>query len=225
MPAKKQNADKRKPPQESLAGRGTWVRIPDIYELKVTLMGTKPPIWRRVTVPSDIRLEDLHIVIQVVMGWTNSHLHQFMDADKNYYQPTPPKDWGLDLSGCREKLDTADFELRQLLTQPKQKLIYEYDFGDSWEHKVELVKITPPFTADGKPHTTKAIRTPVCLAGKGACPPEDCGGVWGYYHMLEVIQDPNHEEHSDLVDWLGEDFNPEAVDIEEINAALRQFKW
>ena len=181
--------------------------VAQIYQLKITLCDSKPPIWRRFLVPSDMNLAKLHHVIQEVMGWTDSHLHQFK-VGNIYYGATYPNDF----DGAPETRDERKARLDMLVSRLKAKFIYEYDFGDSWEHEVVLEKILPP---------ESGIKYPVCIAGKRACPPEDCGGVWGYDSLLETINDPNHPEHEDMVEWLGGDFDPEAFDAEVVNKALR----
>jgi hypothetical protein len=183
---------------------------PQIYQLKITLLGIKPPIWRRFYVPGDMNLAKLHHVIQCIMGWEESHMHQFK-VGKTYYGMTYPDDF----DGMPETRDERKARLNELVSRPKAKFIYEYDFGDSWEHEVVLEKVLPP-----EPGT----KYPVCLEGKRACPPEDCGGVWGYAELLETIQDPNHPEHDDMMEWLGEGFEPERFDVEAVNKALRRLR-
>jgi Plasmid pRiA4b ORF-3-like protein len=177
-----------------------------IHELKITLCGSKPPIWRTVAVPSGMRFSDLHEVIQIVMGWTNSHLHQFIIPDNQSERY---------LSDPEAELDNAEDErkvkLSELAPAVKSKFIYEYDFGDGWKHLIEVVRIGPP--AEG-------VKYPVCLAGKLACPPDDCGGLGGYYNILEALKDPKREDYEDMLAWVGEDFDAERFDIDEINAAL-----
>ena len=182
--------------------RAKPVTVP-IYQLKVTLRGSKPPIWRRILVPSDIRLGKLHRVLQEVMGWTDSHLHQFIVGDDFYGVPHP--DYDLDIQSERT------VPLSRVLLVPKDKIIYEYDFGDSWEHELLLEKVLPP-----DPET----RYPICVTGKRACPPEDCGGVWGYAEFLQAIKSPDHEEHESMLEWIGDDFDPEAFDLAEVNRSL-----
>ena len=204
-----------------------------VHELKIILHRSKPPIWRRIAVPSDIKLSDLHVVIQIVMGWTNSHLHQFVIRNPKP-RPTPQELLSLDIpariermmmsrdrcwSDPRMELEEAEDEtktrLSELASAVKSKFIYEYDFGDGWDHQIEVVKIGPP--AEG-------IDYPVCLKGKLACPPEDCGGIWGYYAMLEALKDPKHERHEDFTDWIGDSFDPERFDLDEINAELAKLR-
>jgi hypothetical protein len=181
-----------------------------IYQLKITLLDSRPPIWRRVQVAGDISLENLHWVIQHAMGWTNSHLHHFK-VGKTYYGTAYPDDFD-DVTRTK---DERTVTLRKILSKPKAKFVYEYDFGDSWEHEVLLEKILPP---------EPGVRYPVCITGKRACPPEDCGGVWGYDSFLEAIQNPDHPEHDDMLEWVGESFDPEAFDLEAVNRALRRIR-
>jgi hypothetical protein len=181
----------------------------DIYQLKVTLRNSKPPIWRRIEVPGNIGLDKLHHILQATMGWWNSHLHQYIVGQTYYGQPDP--EYGYDL----EMEDERKVKLNQIAPSEKSRFIYEYDFGDGWEHLIVVEKILPP---------EKGVRYPRCIKGKRACPPEDVGGMWGYESFLEAIKDPNHPEHEDMLDWWGDDFDPEAFDLEEINDALQQFQ-
>ena len=141
------------------------------------------------------------------MGWTDSHLHVFTSGGESYGVP--------DHDDEMEIHDERRVKLNQLLTAPKQKLRYQYDFGDSWTHEVLLEKVLAP-----EPGATY----PRCTAGKRACPPEDCGGVWGYPDFLEAIADSEHEEHDELLEWVGGEFDPEAFDLAEVNAALRRLR-
>jgi hypothetical protein len=183
----------------------------EIYELKITLRGTKPPIWRRVAVPGDIKLSKLHAVIQLVMGWYDCHLHQFVAPDGACLGLRDPDlDLGLDV------LDEHRYRLWDIADRKGACFNYEYDFGDSWEHRVRVTKIGPP-----KPD----LKYPTCLAGRGACPPEDCGGVWGYYELLDAVGDPRHERHAEMVEWLGtERFDAGAFDQEEVNRLLAKLR-
>ena len=177
-----------------------------IYQIKISLIGAKPPIWRTFLVPDDIALAAFHEVIQVTMGWTNSHLHQFI-ANQVFYG-IPDDDFELEME------DETQYKLSQLLTKEKESLVYEYDFGDSWEHKILLEKILP---YDPK------IALPVCLKGKRACPPEDCGGIWGYEELLQTISNPKHPGHDEMLEWLGGEFDSEEFDLEEINENLEEY--
>jgi hypothetical protein len=177
-----------------------------IYQIKVTLEDSKPPIWRRILVRSDVNLEVLHYTLQVVMGWTNSHLHQFIVGQTFYGEPHP------DYEDFMEMRDERRVRLNQIAADEGFKFRYEYDFGDSWMHHLVVEKVLPP---EPEQHY------PVCIKGKRACPPEDVGGIWGYYGFLEAIQDPDHPEHEDYLEWIGGEFDPEAFDLDEINEALR----
>lgn len=180
------------------------MKTKEVYQLKVTLEYSKPPIWRRLLVTSDTSLADMHYIIQGAFGWKNCHLHQFQQGQEYYAQPNPHgfDDYSNDYTG----LTIADF-----LQKPKDKLRYEYDFGDSWLHKIELQKILPI-----DPNQTY----PLCTAGKRNCPPEDIGGVWGYEEFLEIIKNPKHPEYKKRVAWIGEKFDPEAFNLAEINSRL-----
>jgi hypothetical protein len=179
-----------------------------IYQIKVTLNDSKPPIWRRFLVPDSISLHQLHTILQIVMGWTNSHLHQFI-IDGEYYGEPEEED------GYSEELKNEKrFRLNQFVTRKGFKFIYEYDFGDSWEHTVLVEAILP---------IEKGKQDPVCLEGKRACPLEDIGGVWGYDDFLKALSDPKHPEHDDMVEELGEDFDPEFFDIEDVNSVSRNY--
>lgn len=181
-----------------------------IYQLKISLRGITPPIWRRIHVPGDTRLSTLHPIIQVVMGWTNSHMHQFK-VGETYYGETYPDD----MDGMPETRDERKARLEELVSRPRAKFVYEYDFGDSWEHEIALEKILP---------AEAGVKYPVCLEGQRACPPEDCGGVWGYVDLLTVLQDEEHPEHEEMLEWLGEEFDSEAFRLAEINAALKRIR-
>jgi len=164
-----------------------------------------PPIWRRIQVAGDTRLGKLHHVLQVVMGWTNSHMHAFVIGDDTYGEPE------LDDTGDLEMENERNVRLDKI-AHKGDTLVYEYDFGDSWEHELKIEKVIPP---------ESGARYPVCLAGERACPPEDCGGPWGYEQMLQVLNDPDHEEHEEMREWVGEEFNPERFDLGEANRQLK----
>jgi hypothetical protein len=177
----------------------------EIYQIKVTLKGIKPPIWRRIQVPASITLPQLHRVLQVVMGWEDYHLHQFTIAHERYGEPDP--DFADDM------INENRVRLGQVIRGEKARFLYEYDFGDSWEHELLIEKILPP---------DPAVPYPVCLTGKRHCPPEDVGGVWGYPGFLEAIRDPEHREHKEMLQWVGGEFDPEEFDLEDVNAGLRR---
>jgi hypothetical protein len=174
-----------------------------VYQLKVTLRGTKPPIWRRFLVPADVTLKRLHDCLQMVMGWSDSHLHQFEVRGVVY--GTPDSD---SLAQIRSQ-NTA--KVTQLLRRPKDRLLYTYDFGDGWEHEVVLEKVLP---------SGEAPYFPIVLAGRRACPPEDVGGVHGYYRLLEVLSDPKHPEYAEMLEWVDGPVDPEKYDVREANLAI-----
>lgn len=176
---------------------------PKIYQIKITLNDSKPPIWRRLLVPSSIRLSELHDVLQIAMGWTDSHLHQFIAAGRFYGQPMPECDV--------EVIDEQTIGLNRLLKHVKDAITYEYDFGDGWEHKIVLENILP-----FDPGTS----LPTCITGKRACPPEDVGGLGGYAEFLQALSDPDHPEHEAYLEWIGGAFDPAYFNINEVNAAL-----
>lgn len=174
------------------------------YQIKITLLNIKPLIWRSIIVDSAIKLPELHKVIQTVMGWTNSHLHHFIKDKVFYSEP--------DGESFLEITDYRKIKLNQVLLKENESMVYEYDFGDGWEHKIELKKIL----------TEHKLKNPVCLDGKRNCPPEDCGGPHGYQHLLEVLSNPKDEEYEDLIEWLGDGYDPEYFDIDEVNEMLKE---
>lgn len=178
-----------------------------VYQLKITLRGSKPPIWRRVIVPATFHLYKLHQVIQAAMGWDDSHLHQFIIGDE-YYSIPSPDDW-------EPVIDERRYALTRIAPYENMKFVYEYDFGDSWEHIVLVEKILP---------TEAGRQYPICIKGKRACPPEDVGGVWGYENFLEALGDPDHEEHESYLEWIDGEFDAEAFNLEAINIALQRVK-
>ncbi len=178
------------------------------YQVQIALRKSKPKIWRRILVSPDLRLSDLHKIIQTTMGWTNTHLHQFRKQQTFYTRKT-------DQDGFWDDPDNVDYsriKISDLLKKEKDKIIYDYDFGDGWEHDIVLEKII----ANGQNKIT-----PTCLTGKNNCPPEDCGGIWGYADMLEILKHPDHAEYKEYTEWLGEEFDPKYFDKDEINDLLK----
>jgi len=178
-----------------------------IYQIKVTLEDSKPPIWRRLLVRSDITLARLHLIIQAAMGWWDAHLHQFIVGQTYFGEPHPDYDFDMQ--------DEKRVKLSEIASDERSKFRYEYDFGDSWLHQVLVEKILPP--EPGQVY-------PACIKGRRACPPEDVGGVWGYGDFLEAIRDADHPEHDDYLEWIGGEFDPEAFDLDEVNTVLRSLK-
>jgi hypothetical protein len=177
-----------------------------VFQLRVTLEGADPPIWRRLLVPGSVGLDSLHDVFQVAMGWTDSHLHSFTFAKQRYgmnFEDHPA-----------DELDEKAHTLLEAVGN-KRQFRYEYDFGDDWQHQVVIEeKLAIPL----------GLTSPVCLDGQRACPPEDCGGTWGYANMLEAISDPKHEEHDESIEWLGDDFDPEEFSVATTNAVLQRLR-
>jgi hypothetical protein len=194
---------------ELTSGKETLMKKPsepvENYQLKITLRGSKPPIWRRFVVPETIKMNHLHEVIQAVMGWCDEHLHAFDVGGERYTALTRD---GIDLD--MEGEDESRFRLCDVIDGLKSKFAYQYDFGDDWEHQLVLEKILPA-------PESKAF---VCVAGKGASPPEDCGGIWGYYHLLEVLADADDPEHDDMKEWVGGKIDPDEFDLEAVNKSL-----
>jgi hypothetical protein len=174
-------------------------------QIKVTLDGIRPSIWRRLVVHGDATLAQLHTVLQVAMGWEDGHLHCFRIDDVRY---GPADDGDFDLG----EIDESTVWVADVLSTSRPGT-YEYDFGDSWEHRLLVEKTDVAMAPD-----TVAI----CTAGKRSCPPEDCGGVWGYANLLGALGDPTHEDHDELVEWLGGDFDPEVFDRAVVNAVLER---
>jgi hypothetical protein len=179
---------------------------PTVLQVKIKLLGvSKPPVWRRLLVPGEIRLDQLHGVIQVAMGWSDYHMHVFSTDSGEYGVPDP------ELGFLDERLTT----LSRLLPEPGDQIRYTYDFGDAWEHEIMLEKFVGA-------HPEQPY--PTCIAGKGACPPEDCGSVWGYARLREVLADPSDEEHASMLEWLelenASDFDAAAFEIDAVNDAL-----
>ena len=188
----------------NLAGR-TLVRqdvgMSTVHRVKITLKGVKPPIWRRLLVPSELTLDQVHEVFQTAMGWSGYHLYAFRIGRTTYIDMDD--DWSDDA------VDPASAQLGDLLGSG-DKFIYEYDFGDGWEHQVVVEDV---LASAGRARA-------VCLAGRRACPPEDVGGPWGYADFLEAIADPAHENHAELLEWIGGGFDPAAFDAAEVDNIL-----
>ncbi|MDP3103334.1 MAG: plasmid pRiA4b ORF-3 family protein [Candidatus Methanoperedens sp.] len=176
-----------------------------IYQFKITLEGIRPPIWRRIQVPETYTFWDMHVAIQDAMGWLDYHLHEF-----EILNPT---------NGLKVNIGLPDEEFRKRnLLDWAQKIAdyfspenpsadYIYDFGDYWQHKIQLEKIFP---------REKNVDYPICVKGKRAAPPEDCGGVSGYENILSILKNPGHAEYEETIEWLGEEFDPEHFDPKEI---------
>lgn len=181
-----------------------------VYQLKVTLLGCAPPIWRRIQV-ADCTLDKLHEHIQTAMGWTNSHMHHFLINNKRYGDPR----FMLDNFDDLDYADSTTTMLSEIVPENSQtfRFGYEYDFGDSWEHEILF---------EGRLPADPDQRYPLCLEGARACPPEDVGGVWGYADFLEAIGDPDHEDHEDMKNWIGGRFDPEGFNPKAVTRRMKQ---
>ncbi len=177
-----------------------------IYQLKITLKGVKPPVWRRIEVPAGVKLSELSTIIQEAMGWVGYHLHSFEIGNTEFFPDEESVD---DFGGML----TSKAKLDKCLTTVGQKGRYAYDFGDDWQHEILLEKVLV---------AEKGVAYPRCTAGKRACPPEDCGGSWGYANLLEALKDPKHPEHKDMMEWMGGEFDPEGFYLEDVNDRLRR---
>jgi hypothetical protein len=177
-----------------------------IARLKITLDDVKPAVTRHIEVPFDIKLSDLHLVIQAAMPWDDCHLYEFRARNTRWGIPNPDWDWG------ESPLDARKVTLHQATEDAGTKILkYLYDFGDGWEHKVKIEK-----TGEPEPDTSY----PRLVDASGRCPPEDAGGPWGYAEYLEALAGPDHERHDEMVEWRGPGFDPNAVDIAGIEKDL-----
>ena len=175
-------------------------------QIKIELEGADPPIWRRVVVPDSISLASLHLVIQVAMGWSNSHLHEFVVDGERYTEFDEDI-----LEGAR---DSAMVTLHDLgFDHGGRTVTYVYDFGDDWRHVVTVETTSPAEVPE---------ELPACVAGERACPPEDSGGIYGYEDLLEVLADPGHPEYREYLAWAGGAFDPDELDLELVNRTLHE---
>jgi hypothetical protein len=177
-----------------------------VLGLHVSLSEVEPTVWRRLLVPGTVRLARLHDILQVAMGWEDSHLHCFRIGDRCYgqqFDDYPP-----------DELDEKDATVLQAV-RDHDRFVYEYDYGDGWEHEVIVESMST---------TPRGLKFGVCLDGANACPPEDCGGPFGYTSMLAALADPGHEEHQDFVNWVGGPFDPASFDLAAVNVDLQHIR-
>jgi hypothetical protein len=186
-------------------------RSASVHRFKITLQGIVPAVWRRIEVPSDYSFWDLHVAIQDAMGWTDSHLHVFRVGEEQVGIPDEDA-----FEGDAPYLPGWEIRMDEYFTEAGDVAPYEYDFGDGWEHEVLLEEIAP---------RAPKTKYPRCLAGERACPPEDCGGVPGYENMLEILADPDHEEHADTVQWVGGAYDPGRFDPEIVRFDDPKKRW
>jgi hypothetical protein len=180
-----------------------------VFQLEVTLKETKPPIWRRFQVPDSLTLAQLHDTLQIIMGWTDSHLHRFIVNGQEFGRP----DYEERFEDDDPLRDERRVRLATFCKVVPAAFLYEYDYGDGWLHVIVVERTMPAIPG---------VRYPLCVDGERACPPEDVGGVSGYEELLAILADPKHEEHESMRMWAGEDFTPEAFDVEAVNQALRK---
>lgn len=210
MPKKKSNAEKnglpravsKDRPKPRKAATGT------VFQLKITLNDVKPPIWRRMQV-GDCTLFRLHKIIQACMGWEDCHMWLLVIGDEEYGDDV------MDAGGDRDFASARKAKLGQIIAQGIKKVGYEYDLGDSWRHTITVEKTLP---------AEAGVKYPRCIAGERACPPEDCGGPWGYPEFLEAIQNQKHKQHRELLEWVGGEFDPEAFDLGQVNEELQEVR-
>ncbi len=166
-----------------------------IFQFKIILLDSSPKIWRRIQLLETATFWDLHIAIQEAMGWQNYHLHQFELAQPNTLGLLRVGMIELDEEPSPEGGEATSWEtlIAAYFTRPGITSTYEYDFGDGWEHEVLLDGI---FIKEGNK------KYPTCIAGERACPPEDCGGIWGFYNLLEILRTPSHEEYDEMTEWI-----------------------
>jgi hypothetical protein len=178
----------------------------NILQLKVVLKYIKPPIWRRIQAPDDITFYEFHRIIQAAFGWQDYHLFEF--NCKGISVGEPGEDFDYDVK------DATLIKLTDYLKE-KDKLVYTYDFGDDWKHEIVIEKILP---------AEEGVKYPRCISGKRSCPPEDVGGVPGYEEFLDAIMNQDHSEHEEMIEWAGDDFDPERFDIDAVNQILEKIK-
>lgn len=175
------------------------------YQIKITLKHIRPPIWRRLLVPSTIKLPVLHQTLQIAMGWSDMHLHHFVQGRRCFGVADPEYPSSVK--------DERNVRLDALLLDAGDRVDYEYDFGDGWAHTITLEKVLP---------FDPQVRLPVCLKGARACPPEDCGGPWGYRELLKMADDSLDDLDAEVFDWLPADFDPEYFGAAAVNALLHE---
>lgn len=178
-----------------------------IYRLHVFLLDIAPPIWRRIEVSSETSLAQLHKVLQAAMGWQDYHLHEFEFGGQRYGVPDA------DFDGPGEVVKDNTVKLSKALPRKGANLLYTYDFGDGWAHSVVFEDIVPRETN---------IKYPRVIDGARSCPPEDCGGPYGYADLLDILAKPRHKEHRQMREWAGRGFDPEKFSLKAANLLLKR---
>jgi hypothetical protein len=211
-----QELERKGPVGRETSSSGTMA-TPQVYQFKLVLVGVEPPIWRRIQVPETYSFWDLHVALQDAMGWLDYHLHVFRVAGSaaEVEQIGIPNDDPFE--GEPPTLPGWEIPITRYFSRPGITVPYEYDFGDGWEHELTLEAVLPRQAAQ---------KYPLCVDGARACPPEDCGGVYGYENLLAVIQDPTHEEHESMLEWLGGRFDPDRFDPKRVrfDDPVRRYK-
>ncbi len=180
-----------------------------IYQLKATIVGSKPVIWRQILVPGGITLADLHKVMQIAFGWTDTHLHEFSVKGISYADKNPEMEMD-------ESEDEARVRLQDIAPKARNSFLYIYDFGDDWQHKITVEKIVD--------QDERFSGRAVCIDGALSGPQEDCGGIFDYNSMLAILKNPDHPEYEETKERLGDYFDPEECDLEQINKELKRVR-
>jgi hypothetical protein len=186
-----------------------------VFQFKIQLKHIKPPIWRRILVPENYTFWDLHVAVQDSMGWVDYHLHEF-----NIQNPFTGKEDRIGMPDDdypdAEMISENDCTIKTYFTKENIVAVYVYDFGDDWEHEIIFEKVH---------QRDSDIKYPVCTAGKRSCPPEDCGGSFGYMELLEVLKNPDHENHDSMVEWIGDDFDSETFNPKSVYFDDPKERW
>jgi hypothetical protein len=180
---------------------GETKTMEDIVKLKVTLSAIRPPVWRRLLMPAEMTLSDLHDAIQTSMGWEDAHLHDFVIAGRHFGDPTTTDD----------VINEGRLTLEEIRRAGHERFLYTYDFGDNWKHLITIEGMVP--RVEGR-------RYPACVGGKRACPPEDSGGPPGYAQLLAARANASHPYHREMAEWFGEDFDPDGFSVTQSDASV-----
>jgi len=206
------------------------MKVGDLYRLRITLMECRPACVREVEALGSTTLDELHWIVQLVMPWTNSHLHDFSDWNplkrpefgqkmRRWSDPQFELEGGM-FSDEEPDVDETKTRIDEALREKKDLIYYQYDMGDSWYHEIKVLEISDT--------PMDLTLFPRCIGGKGICPPDDCGGVWGWEHLQEALADRKNPEHESMREWMGlkegETIDPNAFDLEEANRALKQMR-
>ncbi|MBN1165817.1 MAG: plasmid pRiA4b ORF-3 family protein [Methanospirillaceae archaeon] len=178
-----------------------------IFQFKITLLDTKPPIWRRIQVPATFHFNELHLAISDSMGWDDYHLHEFEVPDQRTGTEMRIGIISDDDMDDDNPLDENKRSIATYFKNPKDVCRYVYDFGDYWVHRIALEKILPK---------EEGISYPRCIKGKRRCPPEDVGGIDGYEELLSVMADPDHEMYEEMMSWCNGPYDPEEFDCSQV---------